>query len=50
MRALLLCLALSMCVHPDIYCRGRITGERVQDKIADALEDCAPMIRATVEL
>lgn len=37
-------------VYPDIYCRSRITGETVQDKINDVLEECAPMVRVTVEL
>lgn len=37
-------------VTPDYHCTGRITGETWQDKLADALEDCQPMIRMTVEL
>lgn len=48
-------LILSACsgpvsVTPDAHCRGEITGETLRDKLADAIEDCAPMIRATVEL
>lgn len=50
MRAVVLCLALSMCMHPDAYCRGEITGETLREKAADALDDCAPMIRMIVEL